>query len=643
MLLHSLVLLLLIAPLAGFIINALRWKSSNILFSGTLSSLMVGVSFLSSIFLLWNFSNRSVEDRIFHLKLFDWIGLTENAFHVQAGLTVDPLSLLMVLVITGVGLLIHIFSISYMSSDSRPSKYFCYLNLFVFNMLLLVLGDNLLLMFVGWEGVGLCSYLLIGFWFSDQSKAAAGMKAFITNRIGDAGFLLGIFFLFQTFQTIHFSELALRVPETPELGFGPITLACLFLFIGAIGKSAQIPLFVWLPDAMAGPTPVSALIHAATMVTAGVYMIVRMHFLFLLSPFVMQSIATLGVLTAFMGASIAITQWDIKKIFAYSTVSQLGYMFLGVGVGAFVPAMFHLVTHAFFKALLFLGAGSLIFSQNHEQDIRNMGGLRKKMPLTYACFICGWFALCGLPPFAGFFSKDEILWKSLQSPLGNPFFWIIGFITAAFTGFYITRAMAWVFWKPYTGEKKRTLTKTPLFISIPLIFLAFLSTVGGLIGIPHLFSKLIPGHPPHILDSWLSPFIKSVEMKGHSSTALEITLMSLTVGVVCFSLWLAYDFYILHPERSKKMFQYFKKIHLIFSKKYYVNDLYLQKIVQPTLNISRGISQSIDVKFIDRITHWLSHFILSCARSLSLLQRGNVQEYALYVVLGIVLGIFLLM
>lgn len=451
----TLVAILLLAPLVGFLINGFRFRSKNAVLAGTIATSAVGISFVCAVTLFFKLVGLEEADRTIRVHFFDWIQVSD--FTASASFVVDQISGIMILIITGVGSLIHLFSIGYMSHDERPTKYFAYLNLFLFNMLLLVLGSNLLVMFVGWEGVGLCSYLLIGFWFSDPAKAAAGMKAFITNRIGDAGFLLGIFLLFTNFGTIEFAELLAKMPAEPEmLWTGPITIACLFLFVGATGKSAQIPLYVWLPDAMAGPTPVSALIHAATMVTAGVYMIVRMSGVFVLAPNVMTVIATVGAFTALFAATIGMTQWDIKKILAYSTVSQLGYMFLAVGVGAFMPALFHLMTHAFFKALMFLGSGSVIHAMHEEQDVRKMGALKALMPITHITFVMGWWAIIGLPPFAGFFSKDEILWQTFNSHLGNAalvqglgwnkFLWFVGLVAAGMTAFYMTRLMALTFW-----------------------------------------------------------------------------------------------------------------------------------------------------------------------------------------------------
>ena len=394
------VFILLGAPFLGFLINGVRYRSSNVKLSGWIGTSAIFISFLSALFLLKKLYLLEPSQRVLEVYYFDWIHVGD--FISRFRFLVDPLSISMVLVITGVGTLIHLFSIGYMSSDNRPSKYFAYLNFFIFNMLILVLADNFLLMFAGWEGVGLSSYLLIGFWFTDHQKAVAGMKAFVINRIGDVGFLIGLFILFSLFKTVDFAELSQLMPSTPEINWtSPISLACLFLFFGACGKSAQIPLYVWLPDAMAGPTPVSALIHAATMVTAGVYMVVRLNIIFLSAPLVMYIIALTGALTALFAATIAITQWDIKKVLAYSTISQLGYMFLIVGVGHFTLGIFHLITHAFFKALLFLGAGSIIHSLHHEQDLRKMGGLRKKMPVN----------LRGLFYWLAFYFRDSsFLW-----------------------------------------------------------------------------------------------------------------------------------------------------------------------------------------------------------------------------------------
>ncbi len=636
MLSHILVSLLLFAPLLGFLVNGCRYKSQNGLLAGVIASGAVVISLLASLGLWFQLLGMPEgRGRRIAVHFFDWISVGD--FQAKASFLVDPLSLVMLLVITGVGLLIHIFSIGYMSEDDRPAKYFAYLNLFLFNMLVLVLGDNLLVMFVGWEGVGLCSYLLIGFWFTDSQKANAGMKAFITNRIGDAGFLLGIFTLFMALGTIEFTELLSSASSgVPENGWGgPLTWACLFLFIGATGKSAQIPLYVWLPDAMAGPTPVSALIHAATMVTAGVYMIVRLDAVFLMAPQLMAVIAVIGGLTALMAASIGMTQWDIKKVLAYSTVSQLGYMFLAVGVGAFMPALFHLMTHAFFKALMFLGSGSVIHAMNGEQDIRKMGGLKKIMPITHITFLIGWLAIIGIPPLAGFFSKDEILWYSFVSPLGSPFLWLIGVVGAGMTAFYMTRLMALTFWGESRVPKEIHPHESPRVMTVPLIFLAFLSIVGGWLGIPHVISAVLPGHPSHILEHWLAPLVSTVDL-GTPSVTLEWILIGFSVLLAIACGAFAYHLYIDNPDQPKRLVQKIHPLYRLVHNKYFVDEIYMGKIVSPLVDISKGLWFYIDVNLIDRVTYVLTDFMKNCGGGLRLLQNGNMQQYAFYIVLGLI-------
>lgn len=492
---HSILMaILILAPLVGFLINGFRYQKHSANVAGTIATIMAVISFICSLTMMVDLVSMPAESRNISVQFFEWMAVSN--FKINMGFTVDAISAIMILIITGVGSLIHLFSIGYMHHDSGAAKYFAYLNLFLFNMLLLVLGDNLLVMFVGWEGVGLCSYLLIGFWFTDSQKAAAGMKAFITNRIGDAAFLLGMFVLFLTFGTLNFQEINNLVPANPELMWlAPITMGTMFLFIGATGKSAQIPLYVWLPDAMAGPTPVSALIHAATMVTAGVYMIVRLNPLFLMAPNTLMVVAIIGALTAVLAATIGMTQWDIKKVLAYSTVSQLGYMFLACGVGAFGAAMFHLMTHAFFKALMFLGSGSVIHAMHEEQDIRKMGGLRKYLPITHLTFFFGWLAIIGIPPFAGFFSKDEILWMSFHSPYGHQALWAMGAVGAAITAFYMTRLMCLTFWGKSRVPASVHPHESPISMTIPLIVLGLLSIVGGWVGVPHVIGEALGGIP----------------------------------------------------------------------------------------------------------------------------------------------------
>lgn len=626
--------LLLASPLIGFFINGPRFRSKNAVLAGSIATTAAGISFLCAVTLFVKLVGLPAEERSLEALFFTWIPV--GSLKVQAGFVVDQISAIMILIISGVGTLIHLFSIGYMSHDERPAKYFSYLNLFLFNMLILVLGDNLLMTFVGWEGVGLCSYLLIGFWFTDSEKAAAGMKAFITNRIGDAGFLIGLFILFLTFGTLDYSELAAMVPQVAESAWtGPITLACLFLFIGATGKSAQIPLYVWLPDAMAGPTPVSALIHAATMVTAGVYLIVRMSALFMVAPHAMEVVAWTGALTAFFAATIGMTQWDIKKILAYSTVSQLGFMFIAVGVGAFHAAMFHLMTHAFFKALMFLGSGSVIHAMHEEQDVRKMGGLSKIMPITHITFVFGWLAIIGMPPFAGFFSKDEILAYAFFSPQGNLGVWLLGVVAAVCTAFYMTRLMALTFWGKARYGSETHPHESPLTMTIPLMVLGFLSVVGGWIGIPHVIGSVLPGHPENYFLEWLEPIIHNAHL-GHPSVLMEWGLMGLAVGLAGIAAYFSYDFYILHKDRPQKIAKSMGPVHPIVENKYYVDEGYFAFVINPLIEGSKALWLYVDVNFIDKMTYVAADLSKGLSEFVKTLQNGKTQQYALYMTLGIV-------
>lgn len=629
--------LLLLSPVIGFLINGPRFRSKNAVLAGSIATAAAGISFLAAAALFFQLRGLPVDARSLEAIFFTWIPVGE--LKVQAGFVVDAISAVMILIITGVGTLIHLFSIGYMSHDERPAKYFAYLNLFLFNMLVLVLGDNLLMTFVGWEGVGLCSYLLIGFWFTDSAKAAAGMKAFITNRIGDAGFLIGMFLLFFTFGTLDYSELSALVPGVVETSwFAPVTLACLFLFIGATGKSAQIPLYVWLPDAMAGPTPVSALIHAATMVTAGVYLIVRMSALFMVAPLAMEVVAWVGALTALFAATIGMTQWDIKKILAYSTVSQLGYMFLAAGVGAFHAAMFHLMTHAFFKALMFLGSGSVIHAMHEEQDVRKMGGLAKVMPITHITFVFGWLAIIGIPPFAGFFSKDEILAYSFFSPQGSKALWAVGTVAAVFTAFYMTRLMALTFWgKPRYGAETHP-HESPSTMTIPLIVLGVLSVVGGWIGIPHVIGAVLPGHPENLFMNWLAPSIHNVDL-GHPSVAIEWGLMGMATALAGLGAYIAYDFYIIHRDRPAQVAKSLGPVHKVVENKYYVDEGYFAGVINPLIELSKSLWVYVDVNFIDKITYIVTDLTQGLAQFIKTLQNGKTQQYALYMTLGLVVVI----
>ncbi|MBX3020454.1 MAG: NADH-quinone oxidoreductase subunit L [Bdellovibrionales bacterium] len=628
-----LILTLLIAPLLGFAFNGLRFRSHNAYLAGSVATAASFISFLCSLALFFQLKDLPPEARHLTSRFFDWIVVGD--LRVPFGFTVDQISAIMILIITGVGSLIHLFSIGYMSHDERPSKYFAYLNLFLFNMLVLVLGDNLLITFVGWEGVGLCSYLLIGFWFSDPAKAAAGMKAFVTNRIGDAGFLIGMFILFFTYGTLTYSDLLQLIPQVVESTWtGPLTLAFLFLFIGATGKSAQIPLYVWLPDAMAGPTPVSALIHAATMVTAGVYLFVRLSPALIFAPHAMEVIAWTGAATALVAATIGITQWDIKKILAYSTVSQLGYMFLAVGVGAFGAAQFHLMTHAFFKALMFLGSGSVIHAMHEEQDVRKMGGLRKYLPITHFTFVLGWLAIIGIPPFAGFFSKDEILWQAFSSPHGSKALWFVGALTAACTAFYMTRLMALTFWGKSRFGKDVHPHESPPSMTIPLMVLGLLSVIGGWVGIPHVLGAVLPGHPSNLFEGWLKPVIGHVA-HHEPNVIMEWALMGVSVSLAGLGAWFAYHNYLVQPNLPKAVAAKLGPVYRAVANKYYVDEFYDRFLINPLIATSKAIWLYIDVNVIDKVTYFAGDLVSGLASFAKTVQNGKTQSYALYMALGV--------
>lgn len=625
--------ILIVSPLIGFLINGFLYKKNSANLAGAIATAASTISFVCALMLFSQLLGAEHESRHLLTKWFDWIYV--GNLKINFAFAVDQISSLMILVITGVGSLIHLFSVGYMHHDKGAAKYFAYLNLFLFNMLLLVLGDNLLVMFVGWEGVGLCSYLLIGFWFTDKDKAAAGMKAFITNRIGDAAFILGMFMLLMSFGTLTFSEINSLVPASPELSWlSPLTLGTLFLFIGATGKSAQIPLYVWLPDAMAGPTPVSALIHAATMVTAGVYMIVRLNPLFLATPNTLHVIAIIGAMTAIMAASIGLTQWDIKKVLAYSTVSQLGYMFLACGVGAFGAAMFHLMTHAFFKALMFLGSGSVIHAMHEEQDIRKMGGLKKYMPITHITFLMGWLAILGIPPFAGFFSKDEILWMSYHSPFGHTLLWVAGVFGATMTAFYMTRLMALTFWGQSRVSKDVHPHESPWIMAAPLVVLGILSVIGGWMGIPHVIGEVF-GHLPNWLEGWFEGAIMPIPNLAHGEASLEWSLMATSLTCAIISATVAYVFYVKNPEAPKKFAQKCGALYQACYNKYYVDEMYFGGIINPLIQLSKNLWLFLDVNFIDKTTYLISDVVRGGGQLVRQIQNGNMQQYAMYIALGI--------
>ena len=551
-----------------------------------------------------------------------------GSFEVPWAFTLDPLSGMMILVVTGIGLLIHVYSVAYMDHEPRAAyaRFFCYLNLFCFFMLLLVLGSTFLVMFVGWEGVGLCSYLLIGFWYHKRSAADAGKKAFIVNRVGDWGFILGIFLVFFTFGTLDFRQVADMAAGMPveAAGLGVLSLICLLLFIGAVGKSAQIPLYVWLPDAMEGPTPVSALIHAATMVTAGVYMVGRNAVLFSHAPLVMEIVAIVGLATAIMAATIGLVQTDIKRVLAYSTVSQLGYMFLATGVGAFAAGAFHLMTHAFFKALLFLGSGSVIHAMNEEQDMRRMGGLRQYMPVTYATMGIGALAIAGVPLLSGFFSKDEILYRTF---LHNRLFWALAVLAAGMTAFYMFRLIFMTFYQDYRGpawegghgghgshqaggagdtggHAWHGPHESPRLMTVPLVILAVGAVLAGYVGVPAALGG------SNAIEHFLEPSFVADAGAGahggegahgeaaHLSHAAELGLMAVSVLIAGLGIFLAYRNYVQRPETAAEWAERYAGPHRVLTNKYYVDELYDATFVRGTMSGARGL-WSVDARVVD--------------------------------------------
>ena len=577
-----------------------------------------------------------------HQVLYNW--MAAETFAVNVAFLMDPLSGVMALVVTGVGSLIHIYSIGYMAHDESYSRYFTYLNLFMFSMLLLVLGDSLPLMFVGWEGVGLCSYLLIGFWFTDDAKASAGKKAFIVNRIGDMGFVIALMILFWQVGSLQYDVLAERAATVPVEW---MTAICLLLFFGATGKSAQIPLYVWLPDAMAGPTPVSALIHAATMVTAGVYMIARLSFMFTLAPTAMMVVAVVGTLTALFAATIGLFQYDIKKVLAYSTVSQLGFMFMGVGVGAFAAAIFHLMTHAFFKACLFLGSGSVIHGMHGEQDIRQMGGLQKIMPYTGWTFLISCFAIAGFFPFSGFFSKDEILYNVFATHFGSPAWlgvvlWCLGALAAFCTSFYMFR----LYYMTFSGElrapeeiKKKGVHESPFVMTVPLMVLAFLALVGGWIGLPEHALHAVGIHIPNLFEHHLHEVLaRAHENMGphHGSPAVEWGLMAVSFGIAIVGWFLARSLYKDNAsEVPARMKEKFAGIHKVIFNKYYVDEGYFYAFIRPVLNFSKFLWGFVDTYLIDgMLVHVSAWVVRTFGEGVRLVQTGNVQTYLLGFLVG---------
>jgi NADH-quinone oxidoreductase subunit L len=652
-------------PLLGAIVNGvLGAKIQKSFGKGAIALLAcapVVIAFGLSLYAFFVLKALEPEKRFLIDNLYRWIDL--GSLQVDMAFLIDPLSAVMILVVTGIGGLIHIYATGYMHDDNAFWRFFAYLNLFTAAMLTLVLGDSLLLLFVGWEGVGLCSYALIGFWYTDHNNARAGNKAFIVNRVGDFGFVLGMFLLFWSFDaqghgTLTFREMVQWAPTIKDSllwGWPVITLATLFLFVGATGKSAQIPLFVWLPDAMAGPTPVSALIHAATMVTAGVYMTARMNVFFSMAPTTLHVIAVIGVATALVAASIALTQYDIKKVLAYSTVSQLGYMFIGIGVGGYAAAVFHLMTHAFFKACLFLGAGSVIHAMHHEQDMRKMGGLKAWMPVTFITFFISVLAIAGFPPFAGFFSKDEILWLAASND-----HWIIWFFAvcgAGLSAFYMFRQLFMTFYGTSRADHhtQEHLHESPQVMTLPLVILAIGAVFAGFVGLPGVLGG-------SQFANWLEPVIHAHE-EAHASGALEWGLMAVSVSVASLGVFLAYLMY-RRESLSPAIFANLAggSLYRLFDHKWYFDEIYQVVFVNGTLLIARlgslfdqyiidGIVNGaaaltrfvswlnglFDQYIIDGMVNLIANVTFGIGNKLRRVQTGNINSYLYGILIAVVL------
>ncbi|NOZ78124.1 MAG: NADH-quinone oxidoreductase subunit L [Acidobacteria bacterium] len=649
-------------PLTGFVLNLLLgWLKARKSVVNVVGIGSVGLATIATYWAIIDYLGQPAKVVVEHY--FTWI--SAGKITVNAAFQFDPLTVVMVAFVTFVGFLIHVYSIGYMhgESDTSYARFFAYLNLFMFSMLILVFGSSLPLMFVGWEGVGLCSYLLIGFYFDDEYCAASGKKAFIANRVGDVGFLLGIFATFAIFGSADFTTFLPAAAAHPQQYAGWATAIGLLLFVGAVGKSAQIPLYVWLPDAMAGPTPVSALIHAATMVTAGVYMVVRCNVIYRIGPAALLVVAIVGGITALYAATIGMAQNDIKKVLAYSTISQLGYMFLGAGVGAFSAAIFHVVTHAFFKALLFLGAGSVIHACSGNQDMRTMGGLKKIMPTTYWTFMAATLAISGIFPFAGFFSKDEILGKTFAAGASNLngfgwvyyILWFLGIAAAFITAFYMFRLVYMTFHGEFRGteEEKHHLHESPWTMTLPLQVLGVLSIVGGLIGIP----KLMTGHASwNLIEHFLDPVViplggghageMAAEISHHAvSPGVEWLLLLISLSIAISGILVARSFY--YGERAfEKPRQFAERYPLLYKlvlNKYYVDEIYGAVVIQPLYRIFRFCWKAIDAVIIDGILVNGSAFMTELTGDiLRFLQTGNVRNYALSVAMGVLLLIVIL-
>jgi NADH-quinone oxidoreductase subunit L len=623
-------------PFIGFLINGLFGKKLNSeKVSGIIGSGVVGISFVLSCLIFLQMLQSGAEDRLHTVQYFTW--LAAGSLDICFAYQFDQLSIVMALIVTGVGFLIHVYSIGYMHRDPGFWRFFAYLNLFIFAMLTLVLANNFVLLFVGWEGVGLCSYLLIGFWhdrkFDKGTTSDAAKKAFIVNRIGDFGFLLGMFLIYKTFGSLNFDTV---FPAASVFNQGDSTIfwITLLLFLGAVGKSAQIPLYVWLPDAMAGPTPVSALIHAATMVTAGVYMVARCSVLYALAPATMTVVAVVGAATAIFAASIGLVQNDIKKILAYSTISQLGYMFLALGVGAFSAGIFHLMTHAFFKALLFLGAGAVIHAMAGEQNIQKFGGLRSALPITHKTFLVAALAISGIFPFSGFFSKDEILCKAFDQ--GSLLYYLVGLGGTAMTAFYVFRLVSLTFQGEKRWEGDIHPHEAPKVMTIPLIILAVLSFIGGVAGIP----ESLGGH--NALGHWLEPVFSVASNKllffpTVEGETLEYLLMIISLGVAIGGVLVARNIFLKRREVAMDLAKRWNRFYQLLSNKYYIDEIYDAAIVNPVVKGSeRVLWLNFDIGIIDGAVNGTAKLIGVISQFVRRIQTGVAQGYALAFVVGII-------
>ena len=622
----KLVYLVPLFPLLGFLVNGLFRKSLSKSMIGIIGSGAMLASFVVSLLIFFDVKNGGGAT----VQLFNFIHV--GSLIIPFEFLVDPLSSLFLLIITGIGFLIHLYSTAYMHEEEPMhfGRYFAYLNLFVFSMLLLVLGGNYVVMFIGWEGVGLCSYLLIGFWFKNNNYNAAAKKAFIMNRIGDLGFLLAVFWLIVKLGTVSYASVFAAVSQ---LSATDITIITTLLFVGAMGKSAQIPLYTWLPDAMAGPTPVSALIHAATMVTAGIYMIARSNILYTMAPATQTLVAIVGLSTAIFAATIALKQNDIKKVLAYSTVSQLGYMFLGLGVGAYTGAVFHVMTHAFFKALLFLGAGSVIHAMHHEQDITKMGGLKSKLPITHLTFLLGCIAIAGVPPFSGFFSKDEILMAAYAT---NPIFYYLGMGGALLTAFYMFRLYSLTFLGNFRGtaHQQEHLHESPTAMTFPLMVLAFFAVVAGFIGIPELFAP-----NAHALEHFLAPVFAgstAIAHAHHIEHSTEWILMGTATTIILIVI-----VYAITKFKKYETAEPNTGIATILENKWYIDELYDTVIVNPLHWFAGFLKNTIEKYVIDGAVNGVGKLVGYGSRQFRLVQSGQVGSYILMMVMALVLFIII--